>query len=127
MDVLWVDDDSPSHPKEIEGIKVKTVQSIGEAEALLASGRINPQWIIVDLIVPQNGWGSSWHATPGIEYIKHLKKTCGSDVGLVAYGIALTSRKKTAAKDAGADEVFEKTKSSWLDVLRFVAKSEQVV
>jgi hypothetical protein len=122
MNVLWIDDDSPEDPKEIEGIHVTSAQSIGEAEDLIKSGAVDPRWVIVDLIVPQNGWeDKSWHATPGIEYLKHLKKAYGNRMGLVAYGIAVTSRKRAAAKAAGASEIFEKTKSSWLDVLRYIA------
>jgi len=124
MDVLWVDDDSPQKPKELEGIHVTAAKSIGEAEFLLKTGKVEPQWIIVDLIVPQDGWDDRWHAVPGVEYLKYLKEEYGGKIGLVAFGIAISSRKRAQAKAAGASKIFEKTQTSWLEVLNYVANPD---
>jgi hypothetical protein len=122
MEVLWIDDDSPRSPETLEGMRVVSAQSIKEAEDLMNSGKIKPDWIVVDLVVPQSGWGERLFATPGIDYMRFLDRKWGGTVGIAAYGIALTDRRREAAKAAGAKKVFEKVNSSWTDVLQELRK-----
>jgi hypothetical protein len=118
MNVLWIDDDSPSAPQTIDGVKVVSAQSLSQAEELIKKSGSTFDWIVVDLIVPQNGWCSSLLSAPGLTYIRHLKDQLGDKVGLTAYGVALTDGKRRAAKAAGAQSVYEKMRYSWTDVLR---------
>ena len=117
MEVLWIDDDSPRNPEGIEGARVVSAQSIQQAEDILNSGRLKPDWVVVDLVVPQGRWGEKLFAVPGIDYIRFLRGKWGDGIGLAAYGIALTDRRREAVKEAGAMRIFEKTRSSWIDVL----------
>lgn len=117
MEILWIDDDSPRNPQSLDGMRVVSVQSIQQAEELLNSGKVRPDWVVVDLVVPQGRWGEKLLAVPGIDYIRFLKGKWGDEFGLAAYGIALTDRRREAVRAAGAKRIFEKTRSSWTDVL----------
>ncbi len=118
MHILWVDDDSPPNPKSLGNIRVASVQTCAQAERWLSSSEILPDWILVDPIIPQDGWGEGLIPIPGLAYVSHLHERYGDKVGLAVYGLALTERKREAALRAGASAVFEKTKYSLIDVIQ---------
>lgn len=122
MEVLWVDDDSPEEVAGIEGVKVVTAQTCQEAERLLSSGKVNPKWAVVDLIIPQGGWGQSVLRIPGLDYIQHLNKTYGDNLGIVAFSILMPETMKKKAIAAGASEAIAKSSKSWTSVLEDLRK-----
>jgi DNA-binding NarL/FixJ family response regulator len=115
-EVLWVDDDSPKTPRIIDRFHVVPVQSCRQADDLLASKKIQPAFIIMDLILPQDGWGSGYIKLPGLAFIEYLRAELGSRV--VVYTIATDADRRSAAIRAGASEVYEKTKFGFIEILR---------
>ena len=114
--VLWLDDDSPETVSGFEGVNVVTAQSCREADELLSSG-VNPDWAVVDLIVPQAGWGESVQKIPGLSFIRHLKERYGEKIGIVAFSIVMPERIRQRVLDAGASEAIAKSTTSWAQVL----------
>lgn len=117
IEVLWLDDDSPETVEGFDGFKVVTAQTCKEAEQLLASGKFTPQWAVIDLIVPQGGWGDSVKATPGLNFIRHLKQEYGDKIGIVAFSIVMPDRVRDKVIEAGALEAIAKSAKSWGAVL----------
>jgi len=117
IEVLWLDDDSPEKVEGFQGMRVVTAQTCGEAEQLLSSGAINPSWAVVDLIVPQGGWGGSVKAIPGLHYIGHLKEKYGDKLGIVAFSIVMPDRMREKVIQAGAVDAIAKSTKSWASVL----------
>lgn len=117
IEVLWLDDDSPEKVEGFPGIKIITAQTCAEAEQLLSSGTINPDWAIIDLIVPQGGWGDSVKAIPGLNYIHHLKKKYGDRMGIVAFSIVMPDRLRQKVLEAGALDAIAKSSKSWASIL----------
>ena len=94
-----------------------TAQSCGEAERLLTSGTFSPSWAVIDLIVPQGGWGDTVQTIPGLHYIRHLKKQYGDKMGIVAFSIVMPDRIKEKVLQAGASDAIAKSTRSWASVL----------
>lgn len=122
MEVLWVDDDSPEEVEGIEGVKVVTAQTCQEAEQLLTSGKVKPDWAVVDLIIPQGGWGKSVLRIPGLDYIQHLNNTYGDRMGIIAFSILMPEKMKQKAMAAGASDAVAKSSKSWTSVLEEIRK-----
>jgi hypothetical protein len=122
IEVLWLDDDSPKKVEGIKGIKVVTAQTCGEAERLLTSGLVRPRWAVVDLIVPQGGWGDSVTAIPGLHYIGHLKRKYGDKLGIVAFSIVMPDRMRDKVIAAGAIDGIAKPTKSWASLLEDLQK-----
>lgn len=125
MRFLWLDDDSPDTEIRIDDVFVTTAQTCKQAEDFLIRQRDSPPaWIIVDFVVPQAGWKSSEPKAPdllrvpGLEFIKHVRKSFGTKVGVAAYGIGVPSFMRKAARDAGADVIFEKMSSPFTEVVK---------
>lgn len=117
LDVLWLDDDSPRKIEDQDGVRIQTVQSCAQAEAWLKSRKELPQWIVVDLIVPQGDWGDEYYAIPGLKYIEHLKEKYNDTVGVVAFSIAMTPEIRREIQKAGAQDAFAKPTVSWNDLV----------
>ncbi len=115
--VLWLDDDSPEKVEGFEGIKIVTAQTCGQAESILSAGTFKPRWAVIDLIVPQGGWGDSVKAMPGLHFISHLKQKYGDKMGVVAFSIVMPDRIKEKVIQAGAVDAVAKSTKSWASVL----------
>jgi hypothetical protein len=135
IDVLWVDDDISTDSQEImtrlsdkiNGVKLLTATSCGESEKILKRQAHPPHWAIVDLIVPQGGWDQhEYHRTPGIEYIKHLKKTYGDKMRVYAFSIVITPELRQVLTEAGAAEAFMKSNTSFVGILQKIRKELDV-
>lgn len=122
IQVLWLDDDSPEKVEGFPGIKIVTAQTCAEAERMLSSGEINPDWAVIDLIVPQDGWGDSVKAIPGLNYIHHLKRKYGDRIGIVAFSIVMPDRLREKVLEAGASDAIAKSSQSWASVLDALRK-----
>ena len=117
IQVLWLDDDSPKSVTGFEGVKIMTAQTCREAEELLSSGAIRPDWAVVDLIVPQDGWGGSANRMPGLSFISHLKGKYGDKVGIVAFSIIMPDPVKEKVIEAGACDAIAKSSRSLKSVV----------
>jgi hypothetical protein len=121
LTVLWLDDDSPGAVPGFEGVTFVTAQSCSQAESLLESGRVNPDWVIVDLSVPQGRWcpaqGAEYVQLPGLAYIGHLKETHGSRLGILAYSAVMPSQMREMALTAGAVAAYGKFQISLADLI----------
>lgn len=115
-DILWVDDDSPTTAREIEGFRVFPVQSCRQAEEKLKSGKLKPSFVVMDLILPQDGWGKEFFQLPGLKFIEYLKEDCNLDV--VVYTIVADEERRLAALASGAADVYEKRRIGLPDMLR---------
>lgn len=118
INVLWVDDDSPRILEPVSGFTVRSVKSCRAAIDLIESKAPPPDWVVVDLIVPQGNWLDSYVMLPGLELLKHLRKK--SAIGLVAFSVVMTGTLKSMAVEAGANESFAKTDHSWHEVLQAI-------
>lgn len=120
--VLWVDDDSPKEPVlKFDDVEVFTAKSCEQAVKLLDSQKVRPQWVVVDLIVPQGNWDRNHlYRLPGIHLIHHLQEKYGGEVGTLAFSIVLPPNIRKKAIDAGATEAYAKTAKSMWDVIDFL-------
>jgi len=118
IEVLWLDDDSPKSIKAIDGVRVVTAQTCEQAEALLSSGKAKPDWIVVDLIVPQGNWGKPFRRIPGLHYIKHLRNEYGNRFRILALSIVMTPEMKQMSIEAGAVDAYAKDSTSWVGLIR---------
>jgi DNA-binding NarL/FixJ family response regulator len=110
VDVLWVDDDSPKSSRDLGAYRVTPVQTVGQAEELLEKGKIDPSFIVMDLVVPQGGWGEGYLKIPGIDYIRYLKQRHGKRFKVGVYTAFETEEKKRDSLAAGAVGFYEKTR-----------------
>ena len=123
--VLWVDDDSPPTPKSIEGFEIRTAPTCKAAFAMLSSGEFDPSYVVVDAVLPQQGWpNEAFLREPGIEFIRYLKNDYEKDVRSALYTIVLGKRRAESAKAAGADFAMCKEEGSLMDVIQKLSKIE---
>jgi CheY-like chemotaxis protein len=120
LKILWIDDDSPKAPEQSEGFTVYTAKSCSDALDLVASGPSLPDWVVVDLILPQGKWGDSYVMMPGLELIKHFNERYQSKVKLLAFSVVMTDVVRAMALEAGAQEAFAKTSKSWSQILETI-------
>jgi CheY-like chemotaxis protein len=118
VDVLWLDDNSPKEIGRINGFNVVTAQTCEDAEAILNSGVLKPQWAVIDLIVPQGSWGKPATRLPGLSYISHLREKYGNSLGIVAYSIVMPPEIQQQALAAGAERAIAKHTTPFADVIR---------
>jgi DNA-binding NarL/FixJ family response regulator len=118
LEIVWVDDDSPRNARTVENATVHTAQSVAGAEQKIKTLQRDPDWIIVDVVLPQAGWhGDRFYVAPGIEYVRHLaEKRCSSRIAV--YSIALTPDRERQAIEAGAVAAFDKHAMGLGDVVR---------
>lgn len=119
LSVLWLDDDCTMPSLKFPQADVRTVTTCKRAAAALEEGGRNPDWIVVDLIVPQEGWGKGILRHPGVQFLEHVK-TEYPDVRLCAYAGFIDSHKDNAAREAGALVVHDKTEVSFADLLKIL-------
>ena len=118
MQVLWIDDDSPEEAITLEGVTVYSVQDLAAAESVLSEQSLAPCGYVVDLLVPQGGWGEGeLLADPGIAYIKHMREKWKISSPVVAYGIVVSDRDRERIAGAGGDEAFQKDEISLAEVI----------
>jgi ActR/RegA family two-component response regulator len=120
IQVLWVDDDSPKKIVHMDDIDIITAKSCEGAEKLLNGGQINPEWIVVDLVVNQGSWNKHYYEFPGLAYIEHLKKRCGDKVGIIVYSHFMNDEFRLKVMKAGAIEMFSKLLYSWSSIIAFL-------
>ncbi len=120
MLVLWLDDDSPSTVPSIGSAIIVPVRTCGTAEAWLERQTDLPNWIVVDLCVPQGGWRSSRGLFPraGKEYASHIKQKYGDKIRVAIFTMALGKEQARVLLDAGANSVFSKAEISFTDLIR---------
>lgn len=125
IDVLWLDDDIPSESDQtwanlenkFSRINLFPVRSCAQAEKQLQT-RGTPRWAIIDLVVPQCGWGDKFYQAAGIEYIKYLKTKFQNEMKVFAFGVMVTEELRNHIKMLGAEEAFVKSNISFESVLR---------
>ena len=133
IEILWLDDDSPSDGEKILNkldksgdIELFTAQSCEEAEKFLNSREEPPQWAIVDLIVPQGKWNEGhYFRIPGIKYIEHLKTTYQNRINVLAFSILINPEIEKKIISAGAIKAFMKASNSFggiIDRIKTVSK-----
>lgn len=117
MEILWVDDDSPPAPQQIGDAAIVTAQNISSAERLLADKKVRPDWVVVDLIIPQAGWRDHWLMAPGIEFVRQISNEHRNTLNVAVYSIALTDERIRRAREAGAHLVVDKHQASFADLV----------
>lgn len=98
--VLWLDDDAPNSERQFGEVLVRTAQNCLEAAKHLDSEAID--WVVVDLVVPQAGWGAEYYQFPGIQFIDYVSTQFGGRIRTALYSIALSPERSAAALQAGA-------------------------
>ena len=126
LEVVWVDDDSPKTQRDYGDLRVTTVQTVAEAEKIFEHMKDGPNWVIMDLIVPQGGWGNNYTMVPGIDYIKEIKQRYGEKVGIGVFTAFGSDERRAAAEKAGATFFYEKTRNGFLDVLDELKRKERL-
>jgi DNA-binding NarL/FixJ family response regulator len=118
LTVLLLDDDSPEAVTGFDGVTFVTAQTCSQAEDLLDSGRVAPDWVVVDIVVPKGGWNpAAVVLLPGLAYIRHLKETHGDRFGILAFSIAMTPAIREMALRAGAVGAYGKSFTSLGDLV----------
>jgi CheY-like chemotaxis protein len=124
--LIWLDDDSRAGTRVISDALVTAVKSCHAAADWLAHADAPPDWIVVDLVVPQQGWGGEqFFKTPGLQFLAHLRAQYGSTVRLCAYSGFLTRDKKQLAEAAGAELVLDKASIGFADLVTILQTKEQ--
>ena len=115
--VLWVDDDSPIVGMTVDGVEFHTAQNCKEALQLLTECVYGFDYLIIDIVLPQGGWKDELLLNPGIELVRHVKKTLGHDTPVAIYSIYLDEKRSKMAIRAGADVVASKQRMGLKGVL----------
>jgi len=117
--VLWIDDDLPAEGTETAEFAIIPARSCKEADQILSGGS-KPEYVVVDVFLPQKGWGGGYLEMPGLHFLRHLEKLREkSDGPLIAgYSIVTDSVKHRADALGLTCQIFQKASSSFLDVLR---------
>lgn len=119
MKILWLDDDTrPGLTRRIGDFEIRCVQTCAEAATALKASR--PDVVIVDLVVPQGGWGKGLLNTPGLDFMSFVAAS-KERPKIVAYAYGLQKATRDAAKRSGADAAFDKMRTSFSDVLQTLA------
>jgi CheY-like chemotaxis protein len=124
MEVLWIDDDTPPGNVEVGGFVLHSAQNLAQAERILDDGKVKPGGVVVDLYVPQAGWGGKLLEIPGIEYISHLRKRLGPDVKVAAFSVLVSEAERERIRKAGAVDAFRKGETSLLEVVERLRSSK---
>jgi CheY-like chemotaxis protein len=117
VNILWLDDDAPKSPRNVGEVHVIPARTCAEAAQILEQGERPPEWIVVDLIVPQDSWGEGYLRMPGLEFIKYVKATYDNRIAIAVYSLALSPNVREQSLRAGASRLFEKQSMSLLEVL----------
>ena len=87
MKVLWVDDDAPSEPADIGNTSVLTAGNCPDAVELIDQLASVLDAIVVDLILPQHGWGSSLLTYPGLELVRYIVQAFSDELPVAVYTV----------------------------------------
>src|SRR6476661_2375081 len=117
MKIIWLDDDAPLGPHFVGDLQVISVLTCAKAAEILAKEDPLPEWIVVDLIVPQDGWGDGIYRLPGLKFLEYVSQVYSGKVRAAVYSHVMDDRIKNQALKAGAWKVFQKTSMSLLGVL----------
>lgn len=104
--MLWLDDDLEPGLREWKEWRVEQVRTCSEAVKLVDGGT-QFDGAVVDVIVPQQGWGTDVLEYPGIEFVRYFRKR-QIGVPVVGFGILMDGRKRSDMIEAGASETFDK-------------------
>jgi len=115
--VLWIDDDSPKEGHVVGGFEFRTAQTCAAALAILLDNAFMPDAIIVDIVLPQGGWGDRFYETPGIELVKQVRDQ-RPGIDLAVFSIAINEERTRRAHEAGADLVRSKNQLGLLQLLK---------
>ena len=123
MKVLWLDDDTrPGLTRRMGDFEIRCVQTCAEADSALKTAR--PDVLIVDLVVPQGGWGKGLLNTPGLDFMSYVSSS-NDRPKIVAYAFGLKKTTRDAVRRSGADAAFDKLHTSFSDVLQTLTMSHE--
>ena len=119
--ILWIDDDGKDGI--VDGHEIIAAKTCRAADQVLRRARDQLGGVVVDLILPQDGWGERVYRTPGVEMVKHVREVAGAKLPIAVYAIALTDDRRAAVKAAGAGMAYGKFDVPLDHVLRQLKKS----
>ncbi len=117
MKVLWLDDEVVKRTVRKPGVELRCYRTLGKgADYLVRLGVEAVDWVLVDLVLPDGGWGDGRLGRPGVGFVDYLKSQ------LYVQRVAVWSHVVTPELDAtvrlnGADLVFSKRNVSLHGVL----------
>ena len=120
--IIWVDDDSPQSPRQVEGFLVHPFRSCLDGWQALDLYDSQISSIIVDIVLPQDGWGTGFIELPGIEFVRHARERFGDKLPIVGYSINGSDERKDRVLEAGGTEFFGKMRTSFISVLNEIRK-----
>jgi hypothetical protein len=123
MKILWLDDDAPAHSFNIGPVSIRTAGTCAEASEILLSGEI-PEWIIVDLIVPQGNWGNSELKLPGLAFIEFISKEYKDKIQLAVFSIVMPPGMERRLQTAGAAKCYAKSNTSLIRVIEDLRRND---
>lgn len=123
MKILWLDDDAPRKPFTVGLTRIMTASTCAEAEKILKRGKL-PEWIIIDLIVPQGDWGNRYFAIPGLEFLSRVAAEYKEKIQIAAYSIAINPETRRKLEVAGASKIYAKTETSFMGVINELRELE---
>src|SRR5439155_26941137 len=90
--LLWLDDDTPAVQKTFNGVDVRCVQTCADAERHLRTSAHLPDYVVVDLVVPQAGWrADEFLRMPGLQFTRDVTtRYKGGKPKVVVFSVAVT-------------------------------------
>lgn len=123
MNILWLDDDAPSTPFNIGRVSIRTAGSCKEAAEMLSGDEL-PDWIIVDLIVPQGGWGKVNSKLPGLDFIKFVSSQYREKIQIAAFSMIMPTAIVSQILAAGAARCYAKSGHPLTEVIEDLRRDE---
>jgi CheY-like chemotaxis protein len=123
MNILWLDDDAPSTPFNIGRVSIQTAGSCKEAAEML-SGDALPDWVIVDLIVPQGGWEKGGSEFPGLDFIKFVSSQYHEQIQIAAFSIVMPPEMASQIHAVGAAKCYAKSSHSLTSIIEDLRRDE---
>ena len=122
MKILWLDDDA-LESFNIGPLSIQTAKTCKEAAEYLSQDAL-PDWIIIDILVPQGGWGEALTEFPGLEFIKFVSSQYREKIRIAAYSIIMSDGMVEKLKAAGAAKCYAKSSKSFMSVIEDLRKSD---
>ncbi|HPQ71045.1 MAG TPA: hypothetical protein PKW95_18110 [bacterium] len=74
LTILWLDDDTIGDTFFLDNVQVVTAKSCKRADEKLHKDVVF-SGAVIDIIVPQEGWGEHYYKYAGLEFVRYLRKT----------------------------------------------------